>query len=425
MASPMGDFGILPVEIRLLIWENLLSDGAPAFLQTCRGIYEDIADRLYSTFDIDMSSRYEDPWLTFRCRRLRLSWDLRQPEGRKKWKRFWMLSYEKIKLFVNIYAPDPKEPGEIILLWQKAQSLVDILNRAKHRRPQVNIRLHDRDEQKWEADGIMTESITYPGHPLPDFIIAFLPFCRLTRVETCKVTSSSRALRKSPGWDFLRYGGNFIANNGCLEGNGCPLSSNPKYREITRLFDSLPTWIADTDFFLETSMDGLPGNTAALLRRDRFAHWYQTSDRLLYDSPYQRKTMHTIEQYPATIAVHDPRLSKLSLRYKTLKSLHYVVATFRDPYFFCAVQCDARKWYKYFYYGIYEFTQARVQEEEACRDRLGMQEPVPRDFGFQNMIEEVSGTTGQNAWALESRAKERCWFSMFERLDEDADEAAV
>lgn len=121
-ASPFGRFTVLPSEIRLLIWEELVKGGSLAILRTSQAIYHDIADRLYNTFDIHLTTFLEDPWIEIRCKRLRASWVI----GRQDFLKFSDLArvpYDKVKLVVHIYAPDPDDCGQFILLWEKISRL--------------------------------------------------------------------------------------------------------------------------------------------------------------------------------------------------------------------------------------------------------------------------------------------------------------
>ncbi|KAF9887310.1 hypothetical protein FE257_010305 [Aspergillus nanangensis] len=282
--SPMGYFGRLPVELRMMIWTDILTQRSTTILRTSSAIYDDIAGPLYETFQITLSPNYNDPWLTLQSTWTKLTWELQPRDGRRKRKKFWKLLYNRSKLIVDILAPQPKDPAQIILLWKKVHDLVTILNRAKYDRSHIVVRLKQHQGQDWQNGKTPVQNIKYPGDPHPNHLIVFLPLCRLIRVRKMEFHLISTDVDR------------FATHRGFI-----------RYVNITRIFDNIDGMVTDIDFFFECKLDVLPGRTAAMLRLDRFANWFTTRDA--ETSPYQRQLLLTAWEYPNIVATHDPYLA--------------------------------------------------------------------------------------------------------------------
>ncbi|PYH93824.1 hypothetical protein BO71DRAFT_430555 [Aspergillus ellipticus CBS 707.79] len=212
--------------------------------------------------------------------------------------------YHKINLVIHIYAPDPRDPGQIILLWQKVQYLVDILGNATAGCASLVIRLRAHKGCDWQAGGRVVESIPYPNSRRPDHSVVFGPFCRVSNVGSLRVISDSRSLDRVADWGFVNYGREFILNNGYQNYNDGPLSRDRQYRDLTRNFDDIETsWIRDTNFFFEMRLDDLPGDTATMLRLDRAAHW---SLGPWLSNARVRCWILDVRQCPNSVRLYDP-----------------------------------------------------------------------------------------------------------------------
>ncbi|PYH30083.1 uncharacterized protein BO87DRAFT_400755 [Aspergillus neoniger CBS 115656] len=298
--SPLGQLGKLPYEIRLEIYEKLFAKKTPLTILRCsRAIHGEITKRLYDTLNIHLTPVFNDPWIEVRCKRLRLRWTIPNHSWIAQ-ARFSWIPYHKVNLVIHIYAPDPRNPGQIALLWQKVQYLVYILqNRAV---ASIVIRLREHQGRDWQEEGHVVESIPYPNKCRPDHHIVFLPFCRLISVGSFRVLPDTRRMDRVTDWGLINYGRDFILNNGYRNYNDGPLSQDRQYRDIVRDFDNIDGLIRDTDFFLETRLDTMRGNTAAMLRLDRVAHWPLAI------------TVDSSSRLESSVNLHDPGLSSHSLR---------------------------------------------------------------------------------------------------------------
>ncbi|GES59990.1 hypothetical protein ATEIFO6365_0002032100 [Aspergillus terreus] len=328
MAIPptsLGSLGKLPAELRLPIWADVISSRRPAVLRASRAIYEEIVHELNDVLEYTLFPHYKHPWLRVHSPRTGLTFVITRRDGKKIRKRLWQLPYNNTVLTIHLMAPNPKKPGEIALLWQKAHDLVGILDRAKYHRAHIVLVFRETERRCWQEAKTPTQSIPHPGDPRPDFLIAFLPFCRLSRVRKIEVVRVTLEGQRVPiRWRFVKYGCDFIMNDGYKTYNDSDYSRKPKYRRISRAFDNVDRMLAETDFFLETTLDLLPGHTAAMLRLDRFARWFTISDP--DDSPYQRRYLLTLREYPHVVDTYDPQLSRLTERHRAFEIFYFTVS---------------------------------------------------------------------------------------------------
>ncbi|PYI08326.1 hypothetical protein BO78DRAFT_395717 [Aspergillus sclerotiicarbonarius CBS 121057] len=353
-ASPLGDFGKLSSELRLQIWEHVLSSGSTDILRTNRAIFNDIAGRLYDTFDTHISPSYNDSWFQLQCKRLRVSYHLSKPELTQKHDKLRNLPWGYLKLEVHLYAPDQHDPGQIILLWQRLEDLVYLLNRARSRPSQIVVHLQNHHDHSWVQNGKINESIEYPAGRLPDFLIAFLPLSRLKGVHNLQVIADSHTLLDSPDWALITRACNFVMNNQSEKPNDPP--TIPRYR----LFYSLASWRIDTAFFLDISMDTIPGPTANLLRRDRFAEWYTTDAPR--ETTYKQQYLETVRVHPAVVPMHDPILRKWLLRYQYHSTLFQNIVKMTS--LSGCLKTDSTAWDAIYPYGLCAFTEQGLAEEQ-------------------------------------------------------------
>lgn len=359
--SSLGSLGKLPAELRLPIWADVISSRQPAVLRASRAIYEEIVHELNDVLEYTLFPDYKRPWLRLHSPRTGLTLDITRRDGKKIRKRLWQLPYNNTVLSIHLMAPNPKKPGEIALLWQKAHDLVGILNRAKYHRAHVVLVFRETEGRFWQKDNTPTESIQHPGDPRPDYFIAFLPFCRLSRVRKIEVVRVTPEGQRVPiRWRFVKYGCDFIMNDGYKNYNDSDYSRKPKYQRIARAFDDVDRMLAGTDFFLDTALDLLPGHTAAMLRLDRFARWFTTSDP--DDSPYQRRCLLTIREYPHVVDTYDPRLRRMAERRDAFEVFYFAVAGAKNS---IAVRCNRKDWYTAYPNGIDILTRERINSEKS------------------------------------------------------------
>ncbi|PWY85497.1 hypothetical protein BO83DRAFT_394865 [Aspergillus eucalypticola CBS 122712] len=266
-AAPFGYFIFFASVIRLLIWEKLVQEGSLAILRTSQAIYHDIADRLYNTFDIHLSSTFEDPWIEIRCKLLRVKWVI----GRRDHNKFSNLPrvpYDKVKLVVHIYAPDPDDCGQFILLWEKISKLTQMLEPMYEGSYQSGstpeavismvIRLRKHNGVDWIRNGQVSSTFCNNGLGY-DFNEVLLPFCRLSRVRRFGIISDTEEMAVAADWAFANY--------------ATRLSQDPGYGDIARTFDGIAGLLNHRDDFFTPWVDyrflQVPGRTLTLMRREQ------------------------------------------------------------------------------------------------------------------------------------------------------------
>ncbi|KAL3477348.1 hypothetical protein BJX99DRAFT_126877 [Aspergillus californicus] len=274
VVSKLGDFGKLPAELRLLIWENALSDGSTAIMRSNRTIYEDISYKLYDTIEIHLYPRHDDPWMMVSCKRLRLSWSISREKDCLS-SGFWNMPYDKTKLAINVHAPDPSEKAQYIHLWGKARALAAILEQIPESKS-IEVTLRSHNGHNWQQN---TESLKLSRAPRldRDDDIILIPFCQLSNIRDINVAFNLDSLSTE-----------------------------------TQTHPNLDSLITDIDFAYDAELDNLPGETAAMLRFNRFATWLSNP---LDKASYEPQTLTTLRNKPNMIATNDPFLEKLRHRY--------------------------------------------------------------------------------------------------------------
>lgn len=110
------------------------------------------------------------------------------------------------------------------------------------------------------------------------------------------VLPDTRALDRAADWRLIDYGRDFIQKDGYANYNdSLAYSSDPRYVDLVRVFENIDTLFFDIDFFLDTSLDCLPGRTAAMLRVHRFSRRFPKEDSK--DSLYHKQLLFTIREY--------------------------------------------------------------------------------------------------------------------------------
>jgi hypothetical protein len=273
MASERTSIGLLaqlPREVRDLTWEHFVPTRGQttdlSILRTCRQLYEELSPLVYQNevlrFHVSPTYRYQS-WLsifTNRGAELHLR-DLQDATSRS----FSSLPYAKLKgIGVELEVPDSTDPGQMICLWKKVVSLVDLLSQADGL-PDLDIHLIDQNGLEWFTDGIAQQSIPCdPNHEYydeydEDFEAILRPFCRLRNARSANVHVATRidAIGQNTA-PFMILKGPF----------GCHITEGEWSDDSTQ--NSL-----DRNFLqFDEALDDLPGLTACMLRLDRFSSWF-------------------------------------------------------------------------------------------------------------------------------------------------------
>lgn len=236
---------------------------------------------------------------------------------------FLNFPHRRARLYVQVAVPSGRDPGQVVLLWQKANAFVDMLislYNSSRSRPRIFIHLIG----SWHSRRELNESIKNSEFFYPDVDIAVLPFCRLIPQWRGRLAISD---------DLWSVMDNQSPSSRRSQLCHMRVAGPPNRRWLDLDADALRSfnfdqWVIDTAQFLETSLDTIPGNTANMLRRDRFSNWYEDGNS--WKSPYEERFLSKCPRDLENTQKHDWCLTGMSLRHRVLILLHYAAHTTRD-----------------------------------------------------------------------------------------------
>lgn len=168
----LGALFQLPPEIRLQIWDHLplfpslcklpdphesLTSGHLIFaiLQTSRWLRDEICNFFYKDvvlrFHVVPEYQYQS-WITVE-KDPNITWQLQDLDDGLS-RGFGQMPLEKLKgTVIEINAPSPEDPGQVICLWQKCLDLAQLLETHNERFPRLEIILTDSASAQWFRKG--------------------------------------------------------------------------------------------------------------------------------------------------------------------------------------------------------------------------------------------------------------------------------
>lgn len=338
--GPLGRFAKLAPEIRLLVWESLFSSckilaRAPnrprvesknlSILCVSRRLYEEISYHLYRRLKhrVRLSPVHsKQQWMTVQIssRGLSVIWVLENiTDARRHLETF---PHNKAHLRVEIFPPAQSDPGQIVLLWEKVNVLVDILIQLSGLPagcPCVLVRLIGcwRDTEIRAKETITrTNDRIPPREYCPDHDIVVLPFsrldsrwyygvpkglCAILNDELNDPRTSVLSLSRKNQLPIKDDGYNLLDKNGGLV--------------------NLDQWLMETGIFIDASLDDIPGKTANMLRLERFGNWFVDGES--WESPYEKWLLSIFPTNFDIIQKYDARLTRASRRHKMLMIFHH------------------------------------------------------------------------------------------------------
>ncbi|QQK42654.1 hypothetical protein Pdw03_6555 [Penicillium digitatum] len=337
----LGKFALLPIEIRLMIWGHLFSslrieplkDGRHkenplSILCTSHYLYDEISSHLFSNSaqHILLNPVYnEEEWMAIqlKSRTVDFEWTLRNREDAER--HFHNFPHSKTMMKVHINSPDPTDPGQVVLLWQKSNALVDLL--ISLAQPIIYLTTtgpwrsedaptHWRNTNHFYDMGGLRETIRSSKYR-PDYDIAMLPFIRLELWIEDPATNIP-AISHEEFVSLYRRLMSLFDQTGIEIRLGRLLSVSQD-----TAVPQIENAIIDTNLFLETSLDELPGETASFLRRERFKNWFE--DGTSWESPYETQLRDQLNICPWVIVNSDPWLYRSNRRYIVLIMLHHAI----------------------------------------------------------------------------------------------------
>lgn len=297
----LGTLSRLPPEIRLQIWSHFSLKQTPygpadlvpltsieprlALLLASRRIYDEVTEHLYKNvtlrFQIDPSYQHRS-WLTVKSN-IGISWHLQNVDDAVS-RGFGALPYEKPKAIrINITAPDGRDPGQIVCLWKKCLDLGELLGKSFGGRRNIEILLENRKDLQWFQDGLPQMSVSATRNrckcspqdgqidrPDKTFIqkddirIVLTAFQHLRNIKEIKICPPQDKRRSFK--DYTNHLENLLMQKEVFRTLvGPPNSRNEPIFQQKR---------DDLSMNLDRELDFLPGETAEIMRSDRFGSWY-------------------------------------------------------------------------------------------------------------------------------------------------------
>ncbi|KAJ5506367.1 hypothetical protein N7453_005324 [Penicillium expansum] len=331
----LGTFAMLPTEIRLMIWGHLFSslriqplkdslrkDNPLSILCTNRYLYNEISSHLFdnSVQHILLDPEYKEEEMDghpTEVQNLGYRVDTQEQSGSRK-------TFPQLPSFKND-DKNPTDPGQVVWLWQKSNVLVDLLIPLSQ--PIIDLTTtgpwrsqhpptHWRNVKRFYEMGGLRESIESSKYR-PDYDIAMLPFIRLEL--WIKDPATTIPAMSDEEFDVLYRRMVSLFDQAGIEIRLGKLLSITQDTAVSQI----ETAIVDTNLFLETSLDELPGATASFLRRERFKDWFE--DGKNWKSLYETQLRDQLSTCPWVIINSDPWLYRSNQRYIVLILLHHAM----------------------------------------------------------------------------------------------------
>lgn len=318
----LGTLTSLPRELRDQVWQFLSIERRFAFMQASHQILAEaspIRDRvIYNDtvlkFSVCPTYRHNS-WLNVETQ-FKSEWVLQNMDHAMR-SGLHKLHYEKLRrIEINIEAPDwVEDPGQIVNLYTKCVDLASLLGNARKGLPDIEINLLDSPLATWRFDGPSFSIIEYrlrehyAYRPARDaeygsdddfhfdnIEIVIHAFCRLRNAKSANLHRPWIKSHDHTKDDEL------IALT-LPEAFNVDLDSDDRddQRKLDEIFIGL-----------DLALDLLPGNTANMLRLDRFSSWYV--DKVRCESHYEKELERIIKSLSSR-RVKERKIFSLYERY--------------------------------------------------------------------------------------------------------------
>ncbi|KAN0122738.1 hypothetical protein V8E51_001064 [Hyaloscypha variabilis] len=295
----LGKFAMLPFELRSQIWAELkprndTSKSDLRILRACSQLSKEITPFIYNneilTFQIS-PVYHRKSWITV-TNQLGAIWHLESSPHAISLG-FASLPYGNLKgIKVEISAPDPADPGQVLNIRTKVCEFVHLLRSQDRELPDFDIHLNDTDSTSWIAqDGKPQLSIKDEGAldwmapQDTDYTMILSPFCQLRRCRSAKI-HAPKDIDLADGENDYRAPVEFFTFFMCLN---IPFREFlDEEREAGASDPEMKQWLDEEFVDLDCALDHLPGQTAKWLRLERYAAWFD-------DGVFGRKSKYTDE----------------------------------------------------------------------------------------------------------------------------------
>ena len=345
----LGKFASLPQELLDEIWTYLLVDGQFTFLKASDQVFINAyPNDLIISIDPYYNSK---SWLKIgrnfgpRCKLQNL--DDAVAGG------FDNFPFEKLnKIRINIEAPDGNDPGQLISLYMKCMDLAELLENAKHGLPNVEINLVDSDLAKWNTEGRPQRSIDLDEHAYSgDHAVVLHAFIGLHNARSINISTPA-------GHDDAKSLDEIFSDT--------TVWTDPVYT----YFDPDEPWNEeevqeDSDKMfvkLDVALDTLQGDTADMMRLDRFSSWYTAEPG--GESKYERRYERIVKSWEIPYSEQIRLISSLLWRFTAL--LAFAFGPLPNPTMKISDIIDGwdnDRWYKRYADGIPSFDSYLFMDE--------------------------------------------------------------
>jgi hypothetical protein len=304
-ALPLGTFSRLPKELRILIWKELIperrytdiirtSKQDLTILRTNHQLNTEIITEIYGSrvliFRVTSSALLASSNL---CQnqsstievydQLGSSWCLyprfhkpvdQQARSSSVWED---LPFHKLKATrFEVEAPDPKDPAQLILLWNKLCWLMDLLQHVKFF-SRIEVHALQSPLRSWLLEGDLQQSLinnlpSTMGYDTTDLEILLSPFLRLRHAEQIEL--------KLP-FDREHQMLDKLVRN--IRHNAVSTIPFGQYENDDETDDEMIISDEDTwTVWFDHILDDLPGPSAPLVRLERFWNWSSHYERNMW-----------------------------------------------------------------------------------------------------------------------------------------------
>lgn len=329
---------LLPGEVRKMIWKHLsphlhIGRSLPKkpnhhslyqrILLTSRRIYAEVAAVVPSgyngeTMNISVHPEYQyKSWIRVRTTKRAekgIQWKLEDlPDAISRG--FGDLPWHSLNVTIYIWAPDRKDSGQIICLYQIVRALVEMLKGANGFLS-LNVVFGQRKKARWFNDGLPQCSIENNADLLQlivgakrDYAFIVPLFLQIRNAKMAKMYFTET---------FEGKRGTFIDAPSIMTGTIHGYAAEPR---IQKHLDLLFTRV-------EHILDLLPSKTADMLRLDRFSSWY--TDRLNGNSPYENELERVLLDDVQRLR-HDT-LDRMDDRYRIMRTHNPLSLAYRSAF---------------------------------------------------------------------------------------------
>lgn len=369
-SSSFGLFSRLPYELREQIWLEFLPVGLDTrlgipfrrktyldILRASRGMYAEISNCLYSNacLQFDLSPLYfQDPlaWTTVYFSKTnrrgkgtienKTTWRLLSRKVAKRRGFYDFRPHPRIEIVVNLFAPDPKDPGQLFWMWRNATRLVEIFEEAPPL-PHLKIRFQKCEAQDWCSSMGMNSSIESFHDEKYDHDIVLLPFFKLRNIIPITIKSHSEELKSMMDWGMVNCSSEPVskAKSSSVTGNIDRFIRPSKH--------NLDERIANDYFRIHQELfSTCCGKTADFMRRIWLSSWFiEGRDGR---SEFEERMIHIINTYPEIIYRYDRGLKNFELMHRVMIIMHHNAIVRQDEY----IHWSSQKWLRWVWFAEYK-----------------------------------------------------------------------